>query len=719
MPRLRSLHVRLKVEGSAETVTALTRIIKVQLGKQLKELNLDMHPVFSENATELFSELGSLRTLKLNGCATAGVLDAVAGSHMPYLTSIACTATITSYFDDATLSALGRRLSTQLQDFSASYFLLLTSAGLIDFAEHCRSLTRLNLEGCILISPIGFETLIEASPFLTYVYLNGTNVNDASLLKLSTPLGRASRLETLSVRQTGVTTDGIADIVRSCRNLRELDIGFCSRVTFKVFEEPAWECTRLENLMMSGLGRGTSRNNSDQLSNMYRQLGRLSRLHTLHLNEYRFNLKLFDMGYEALEQLERIVILRISGLIHPPSKREIIWLATRFKSLRELKLDRRAVEPSLLEDLMAINRNLQILLSDKLKYRLSPDSDDEPPSDLDRPSHNNEHPSNFDPPSAMESDIEDTYSMDDPYDINPFDIAYLDDDEDPYGGDEEPYDLYGYDSSFDMEDPYNIDGPYNSETQYDIEGLHDTEHSYDAEDLYGMENPSELNGPSDIEDPPSDLVDELLNHEDPSSDALSEHGLLQMDTDSDLSHQPDPDLWNYRSDRSEDSDIQGESEEDEEEKSDVEEDEEEGDEEDEDEEEEETYPLCSDPDQDHSTDSENNSHLYSNEPSDMGEDEEHDSEDRSTEDEEAEYSSHSDMESDNEEEDVIESSDEQASEHSDSAAEDVVSESDDSPESDPDAADDSSSDEGQEDDLEEEDLDDSDEGDQEDFSEDD
>ncbi|KAF9931718.1 hypothetical protein BGZ67_005138 [Mortierella alpina] len=704
MPRLRSLHVHLKVQGSVETVAALTRIIKVQLGHQLEELNLDISTITSEDATDLFSGLVALRRLWLTGCATSDIFNALARSHMPRLSSIACIEAATMLasigaFDDESLSALGRGISTQLQEFTAPYFLRITSAGLVAFADHCKSLTRLNLQGCINISPAGFETLIEASPFIAHVNLSTTCVDDASLLKLSTPLERAIRLETLWLQSTGITTNGVASIVRSCTNLRKLDIGLCSRVTFEIFEEPAWECMALEVLVMNGIGR-PSRDHAPQLDVLYRQLGRLSQLHTLNVSEQRFDWKLFDMGHATLLKLDRLTTLNISGWTSLPSNRDIIFLTTRLGRLRVLKLDREAMAPSLLQDLMAVNHNLQILLSDKRRRNLSRQrsltsessfsyatpSDDEEPF-----------------PSDHQPDSEDLADMNTPSDIDaPSVMEGLSDLEDPYGIQTPPddVDLYGIEDPYDSEDAYGIEDPYDSEDPYGIIG-----DPYDTEDSHSIEDPSELDDTSDINEP-SEMDDSSII-EGSSSDTSIERGLLHMDTDGDLGQQPDPGLWNYRSGRSDDSGLLEASE------SDVVEQESEA--EDQNEDEDEAYPVLSDSDQDTSISSENDSLLYSRDPSDMSEGEE------------TQYSSHSDIRSDDdeeEEEEVIESSDEQVSDHSDSA-EEMNTNSDVSPESDPDLSGESNSNNGQdgsEDDLENSDegqKEDSEDADQDDFSEDD
>ncbi|KAF9961974.1 hypothetical protein BGZ72_000597 [Mortierella alpina] len=695
MPCLRSLHVRLKEEGSSETVTALTRIIKVQVGHQLQELNLDIDTISSEDATDLFSGLVGLKKLCLTGCATAGVVNAVATSHMSQLTSITCIQTGRYFgsvhlFNNESLSALGRGPSSQLQELSAPHFMQITAAGLIGFAEHCRSLTWLDLQGCIGISSIGFETLIEASPLLTHVYFGSTCIEDAALLKFSTPPERAARLETLSVYEAvRLSTSGIASIVRSCSNLRVLNIGLCSRVTLGIFEEPAWECTGLEELSMNGIGRAST-GTLEQLSDMYRQLGRLSQLRTLNLSELRFNLRLFDMGREALEQLNKMTTLKIAGLIHPPSKREIIWLTTRFRSLTVLKLDRGAVEPTLAQDLTAINGNLRILLSNKLKklqqHYLRHDSSysDDGPFNMEEPYYSEnssdgeisaymDHASDMEtPPSILELSA-------------PSPIVGLSDNDGLY---EDPYDTegpYGY------QDPYDSEGPYGYQDPYDTDGPYGIQDPYDSDGPYGMEHPADIYDPSDIEGP--------------SSIASSEHGLHHMDTESDQIQPSDLGLWNYRSDKSEDSDIVAESDEEEEEESEADEGEE-------------AQPLLSDSEQEHYISSDDDSPLSSHEPSDMNddedEDEELDSESRQSEDDETQYSSNSDVGSDDEEE-VIESSDEQASEHSDSAEEGVGSDSDDNVESDSDVVEDLSSDDGHDDseddpDITEDDPDISDDG---------
>ncbi|KAF9991164.1 hypothetical protein BGZ75_004649 [Mortierella antarctica] len=169
---------------------------------------------------------------------------------------------------------------------------------------------------------------------------------------------------------TRVSAIGVAGIVHSCPNLYALDLRLCTEVSFAIFKEPAWKCSNLEILHMNHLGFNTAGTPS-QLGDLYRQLGRLTRLLSLRFGEQRFNLRLVDIGREALERLVRILELELVGMIEPSSSEEIIWLVTRLKSLRYLQLDEAALEslePAVFRDLQIINRDLEFVLPDGREF---------------------------------------------------------------------------------------------------------------------------------------------------------------------------------------------------------------------------------------------------------------------------------------------------------------------------------------------------------------
>ncbi|KAF9109970.1 hypothetical protein BGX27_006947 [Mortierella sp. AM989] len=278
------------------------------------------------------------------------------------------------WFGDDTIGLLGLALA-DLRQITIINNPNLTSAGLIRYSEHFNGLTRLNLECCRSIEPEGFGTLIERSPSLTHIQLGNTQANDQTLFKLSSPPSRASTLKVLSVfRCQGVTNLGIKSIVTFCQNLQSLDFTMCSLVSIDIFDEPTWECSQLETLLMSGISQGADLGtlevprparrrtiSATALSSMYKQLGRLKRLRELDIGGMPFDLNLFQMGHRDLEALERLRILRLVNTTKLLTRKEITWLATRFNDLEYLALDKGGVDSELLlQDLMDINPRIRI-----------------------------------------------------------------------------------------------------------------------------------------------------------------------------------------------------------------------------------------------------------------------------------------------------------------------------------------------------------------------
>ncbi|KAG0210472.1 Dynein regulatory complex subunit 6 [Mortierella sp. GBA30] len=374
--RLKSLFLRLSSGGTSESISALLRTVKNLLGNQLQTLGLNIGTINSGDAKDLFPAFVALRKLKLTWCANSTLMEVIADSQLPELTILTCLfppaapqaptapATLDDFFDDESLRALGRGCSTKLRELTVVGNSRITSAGLIGFVEHCKALTQLRLEHCHGIQPEGLEILIESSPFLAHVHLCCTETNDDVLSKFSIPLERAIHLQTLCVAGSqSVSSVGVDSIVRSCTNLRELDIVGCSRVSMDVFMEPAWECSRLELLLMNGISGNQVC--TSQLMDMYRQLGRLSQLRTLDMGGLKFDLRLFELGCTHLERLTKLSLLRISNLHTQICKKEAIWLATMFKSLKILELDKGVLEPQEAMDLMDINRNMKIELFER------------------------------------------------------------------------------------------------------------------------------------------------------------------------------------------------------------------------------------------------------------------------------------------------------------------------------------------------------------------
>ncbi|KAI7815984.1 hypothetical protein BC939DRAFT_470801 [Gamsiella multidivaricata] len=396
-PRIKSLVLQLSHGAPPETISSLLRVITA-FAASLNELALGIGEMNSEDATEFFSSLTSIKKLELIRFASSDALRAIAEAQRKHPTGLyhfGTTSRLTAgtppgaatintqmlLFDDASLSSLASRVPG-LKEVSVVNNITLTATGLVDLASHCKGLTRLRLDCCMTIAPVGFEYLFEACTSLKEVRLGHTQVQDDALVALSTPASRAANLQILCVsRCRNVTSFGIRNIVEFCDNLVELDISLCSTVSLDVFEDPAWTCSQLEILKMDFTFRNRPpvTNNSQalqeqpqvsgammvELTAMYRQIGRLARLKELHMGGTTFDLKLFEFGRKGLEALARLKVLKLRNMFTTLSNKEIIWLTTRFPSLRKLEMDKGAVNPSFLKDLEDINGQIEVVLIDR------------------------------------------------------------------------------------------------------------------------------------------------------------------------------------------------------------------------------------------------------------------------------------------------------------------------------------------------------------------
>lgn len=165
----KTLHLRLTIKACPETITELLGIIRDQLGNQLRALHLDIGTIPYNDAKAFFPGPTSLRQLTLDRCETTEVVSAIARSKMPHLASLFCTGDLEDdegpFFSSASLSALGRGVSAEFHELSIFCNANLTSAGLIGFADHCKTLTLLVLERCSRIEPAGFEASLKRPPF--------------------------------------------------------------------------------------------------------------------------------------------------------------------------------------------------------------------------------------------------------------------------------------------------------------------------------------------------------------------------------------------------------------------------------------------------------------------------------------------------------------------------------------------------------------------------
>ncbi|KAG0259936.1 hypothetical protein BG011_002289 [Mortierella polycephala] len=390
-PRLKSLSLRVSNGWIPNTVSALLIIIKDFVAGQLEHLELGIGSLQLDEAKDFFSALTSLKRLELRMYTTSGILRAISSSGTKQLKAFAYNPTMINLlsgnnpisFNDEALVSLSKSHGATLANLSIVMNSVLTSSGLVGFSERCKNLTRLRLSCCRGVASIGIEALIEASPSLTHVLLEYMNVSDMVFLKLTTTPARCAQLQVLSVLCCrGPSSIGVQNVVRSCQNLKELSIHCSPNVWMDIFEEPAWECTGLETLILRDLSRDGfaivqgQENATDDLvdpdepwtrsvtdierSNMFRQIGRLWRLKELELVGFAFPLKLFELGRTDLDRLQRLCTLRLASLWTPIQIREMIWLATQFPRLQMLQLDEGTVSASLLKDLTDINKKLKM-----------------------------------------------------------------------------------------------------------------------------------------------------------------------------------------------------------------------------------------------------------------------------------------------------------------------------------------------------------------------
>ncbi|KAF9355165.1 hypothetical protein BGX26_006901 [Mortierella sp. AD094] len=408
-PRLNSLSLRLSSGGTSETRSSLLKATASIISNQLEFLSLGIGNISSDDAQEFFLSLTSIKKLELIQCATRSVIKAITeaqesrptGLHSflvkGNLSGIAPEMRQEEWFGNDSFSQLSSTF-VDLRQISITSIHSLTSAGLISFSERFKELTHINFQCCGLIEPVGFETLIEASPSLTHVRLGHTLVNDHALFKLSSPSSRASKLKVLVVSYcANVTSLGIESIVMFCQNLRILDFSVCPGVKNDIFDGPAWECSLLEVLLMSGTYRDEVINEdavlanmrdrerrrtltNAELSNIYRQLGQLKQLRELDIGGMPFDLNLFQLGHTDLEALKKLRVLHLLNMTKPLTRKEITWLATRFESLNVLELDRKRADPELLRELMDINPNICI-------HQVGDDGESD--AEGDRPNHAN------------------------------------------------------------------------------------------------------------------------------------------------------------------------------------------------------------------------------------------------------------------------------------------------------------------------------------------
>ncbi|KAF9190126.1 hypothetical protein BGZ51_008915 [Haplosporangium sp. Z 767] len=380
-PRLKNLTLRLPEDCQPAARQEVYQIIRDYVAGNLTTLGLVPTPykqtpphqplsrMSIEEATVLFPALTQLTTLEMDLSPPDETLAVIVDS-LPGLTAVVLKEQLLvntgseEYFGDRGLGLLGQKLF-QLQKLSINSNQHITSDGLLVFQNHCQTLTHLDLSSCHQLDSMGLERLVESSPLLTHVVLADTLVDDRALLTLAQTT-RAARLRSLWIGLcTGVTTLGVQGIVKACINLEELDFSDCDRVSMAVFDGPQWECLRINLLKMGGISQEDTRALPilDQARvHMYQQLGRLNRLVSLDITAMPVELRLFDFGRHAIQnmtRLKRLVMIKRRDNI---TDKEAIWLATQLPSLRTLLVDSDSIRAQLTQDLQDINCNLNIQL---------------------------------------------------------------------------------------------------------------------------------------------------------------------------------------------------------------------------------------------------------------------------------------------------------------------------------------------------------------------
>ncbi|KAF9543727.1 hypothetical protein EC957_000506 [Mortierella hygrophila] len=382
---------------AASKVSSILAVISDTVAHQLVTLRLDIGDLAEQDARTFFPTLRALRELELTGYRQY-VVDAVVDSGLRYLikvvfldgagTTLGVHTTEDGVFGDVSIEELGRSFPG-LQTLGIFSNDRITLAGLTGFADHCKTLTRFQLQCCPYVGSDEISALTKASPGLAHVSLGHSSASDSILMDLASSLDRASRLRSLSVSFSPlITTAGIRTIVDSCFGLEELDFELCPRVTLDVFSEPAWVCLGLKVLNMSNIHGGSTssidsrraRSGLDPtlmfsfsltaccLKDMYRQLGRLLLLQELDMCGLPFRLNLMDQGRDAVEGLERLRILRLSEQTFPLEPKDVIWLATRLSSLRWLELGEESIRNHSRKMLMEVNPDIRIFIVDKRSH---------------------------------------------------------------------------------------------------------------------------------------------------------------------------------------------------------------------------------------------------------------------------------------------------------------------------------------------------------------
>ncbi|KAF9401266.1 hypothetical protein BGZ94_005250 [Podila epigama] len=101
--------------------------------------------------------------------------------------------------------------------------------------------------------------------------------------------------------------------------------------------------------------------------NMYRQIGRLSRLRRLSLGNFPFELQLFDDGRAAIENLCHLKALSVT--IDEIPRKDLMWLALRL-NLETLAIKKDVRYTQMAQEIKDINPKLNLIQDDKLQNQV-------------------------------------------------------------------------------------------------------------------------------------------------------------------------------------------------------------------------------------------------------------------------------------------------------------------------------------------------------------
>ncbi|KAG0252515.1 hypothetical protein BG011_006926, partial [Mortierella polycephala] len=239
---------------------------------------------------------------------------------------------------------------------------------LVDIILGSPGLERLSLAFCYF-SGEAFTTIISSSPtaFASLVDLEikyCTRIKEADLV----PLMRASRLRKLTLSAFTISVPTFERMVEFCPDLYYLCLNECRYLStglrlilmnclklrhlrsthvhykkgpgaMKLFEEPLWNCTSLEELRLDGIPLTTSEAKDENLKeqsimNMYNQLGRQTNLRTLSIVNMESRNSLQGQKIERLEALKRLERLGLFGC-GAWKFSDVVFIAETFPELRK------------------------------------------------------------------------------------------------------------------------------------------------------------------------------------------------------------------------------------------------------------------------------------------------------------------------------------------------------------------------------------------------